>query len=68
MHIGDSNVLEQIVNLKEVVHSRISKVFKDCCNLRDFVLVEALGSAFGGEGRKGEDRFEQNTRFHCLND
>lgn len=67
MHIGDSYVLEQIVNLKEVVHSRISKMFKNYCNLRGFVLVEALGSAFGGEERKDEDRFEQNTSFHYLN-
>lgn len=30
MHIVDSYVLEQIVTLKEVGHSRTSKVFKDC--------------------------------------
>lgn len=44
-------------------------MFKDCVvNLRDFVLVKALASAFGGEGTKDEDRFEQNMRFYCLND
>lgn len=65
MHVVDSCVLQQTVNLKEVVHSRTSKVFKDCCY---FVLVKDLGSAFGGEGRKDEDRFEQNMSFCCLND
>lgn len=32
------------------------------------MLVKALGSGFGGEVRKDEDRFEQNVSFYCLND
>lgn len=32
------------------------------------MLVEALGSVFGDEVRKDEDRLEQNVSFYCLND
>lgn len=32
------------------------------------MLVKALGSAFGDEGTKDENIFEQKMHFYCLND